>query len=170
MKGSSEDKSDMLSATDDDAGIPIDNDDRNVLDALNAVVAPDVLGVVLHYQVVLQRWKHGERGMVRRACVVTDTKLFLLDEDYVGDGSGPFEPSIGTRQLGDVRYRMVDEASLKQVAEVQAADADPKAITIVIHPLSRLSRTHRWRLVCRDSSGAERLVEDVRKAMALMTE
>ena len=170
VKESSEDKSDMLSATDDDAGIPIDNDDRNVLDALNAVVAPDVLGVVLHYQVVLQRWKHGERGMVRRACVVTDTKLFLLDEDYVGDGSGPFEPSIGTRQLGDVRYHMVDEASLKQVAEVQAADADPKAITIVIHPLSRLSRTHRWRLVCRDSSGAERLVEDVRKAMTLMTE
>jgi hypothetical protein len=144
--------------------IHIDNDDRTVLDALSSAVAPDVVSVVYHYQIVQQRWKHGERGTVRRVCVVTDTKIFLVDEDYAGDGSGSLD--LGSRKMGDVNFRIVDEATLKQVAEVQAAGADPKAITLVINPLSRLSRTHRWRLVCRDREGAERLVDDVRKAVA----
>ena len=99
--------------------------------------------------------------------MVTDTKLFLLDEDYVGDGSTAIDSTNSKQRLGDVQYRMVDEAFLSQVAEVQAAGADPNAITIIINPLSRLSRTHRWRLLCRDSEGAERLVEDVRKAIEM---
>ena len=143
----------------------IDNDDRNCLDALAVAIAPDALGTVLNFSIVQQWWKHGGRGTVRRVCVVTDTKLFLLDEDYIGDGSTAFEGKNSKERLGDVRYRMVDEAALSQVAEVQAAGADPNSITIIINPLSRLSRTHRWRLLCRDSEGAERLVEDVRKAI-----
>lgn len=151
-------------ASDQDGSLHIDNDDRTVLDALSSAVAPDVVGVVYHYQIVQQRWKHGERGTVRRVCVVTDTKILLVDEDYAGDGSGSLD--LGSRKMGDVSFRVVDEATLKQVAEVQAAGADPNAITLVINPLSRLSRTHRWRLVCRNREGAERLVEDVRKAVA----
>ena len=150
-----------------DVATQIDNDDRNCLDALAVAIAPDVLGTVLNFSIVQQKWKHGERGTVRRVCVVTDTKLFLLDEDYIGDGSTAVDGTNSQQRLGDVKYRMVDEATLGQVAEVQAAGADPNAITIIINPLSRLSRTHRWRLLCRDSQGAERLVEDVRKAIEM---
>jgi len=145
--------------------ITIENDDRHVLDALGVAVAPDVIGMVLQYQILQQRWKNGDRGTVRRVCVVTDTKLFLLDEDYVGDGSESIE--AGTRSLGETVYRLVDSADLQQIDKVHAADADPRAITIVIRPLSRLQRSHNWRLLCRDRTGAERLVEDVRKAMSL---
>jgi hypothetical protein len=147
--------------------LEIDNDDKHFLEALALAVAPAVIEAVLHYQVLQQRWQHGERGSVRRACVITDSKLFLLDEDYAGDGSTSFEAGASKR-LGDVSFRLVDSADLQQITQVKAADADPKAITIVIQPLSRLQRTHRWRLVCRDGDGAERLVEDVRKAMAFL--
>jgi hypothetical protein len=146
--------------------IKIENDDRHVLDALGVAVAPDVIGVVLHYQILEQRWRNGERGSVRRVCVVTDTKLYLLDEDYVGDGSESIEAG-GSRVLGEAVYRLVDSAEMKQISEVKAADADPNAITIVIRPLSRLQRSHNWRLLCHNRNDAERLVEDVRKAVSL---
>lgn len=148
-----------------DCDVLIDNDDRHVLDALSAAAAPDVFGSILHYQVLSQRWKSGDRGCVRRVCVVTDTKLYLLDEDYVGDGSESIDSSPG-RVLGQTMYRVVDSTDLRQVKAVRAADADPVAITISITPSNRLLRTHNWRLVCRDGLGAERLVEDVRKAVA----
>ena len=153
--------------TSDTAAVAIENDSQVVFDSFAAAVAPDLVGTILHYQIVQQRWKHGERGTVRRVCLVTDTKVFLLDEDYAADGHQPLESSLSGVKMADTKYRIVDEASLKQVSEVQAAGEDPKAITIVINPIARLSRTHRWRLVCRDSAGAERLVEDVRKALTL---
>ena len=149
-----------------DMPLRIDNDDPHVLDALATAVAPDSIGVVLHYQVLQQRWRHGDRGDVRRVCVVTDTKLYLLDEDYLGDGSDTLE-ATGSSQLGDASYRVVDSASVGQVGQIHAADADPNAVTLVIRPLSRLQRTHNWRLVCRSRDGAERLMEDVRKAITL---
>jgi Leucine-rich repeat (LRR) protein len=158
-KEANEHTTDLVS---DATAIAIENDSQVVFDALAVAVAPDLVGTILHYQIVAQRWKHGEgRGTVRRVCVVTDTKMFLLDEDYNSDGHNALEST----HLADVSYRIIDEATLKQVAEVQPAAADPTAITIVINPLSRLSRTHRWRLLCRDSAGAERLVDDVRKAL-----
>jgi len=146
--------------------VAIDNDDRHVLDALGVAVAPDIIEVILHYQILRQRWKHGDRGSVRRVCVVTDTKLFLLDEDYVGDGSESVE--AGTRVLAETMYRLVDSADLRLIDAVRAADADPNAITITIRPSSRLQRKRNWRLICRDRLGAEHLVEDVRKAMGLV--
>lgn len=163
---------DAIDLVSDGAGVTIDNDSQLVFDALQSAVAPELVGTILHYQIVQQRWRHGEdRGTVRRACIVTDTKLFLVDEDYDLDGHKPLDattPGATTKlTLGHISYTVVDQATLPQVAEVQAAGADPKAITIVINPLSRLSRTHRWRLVCRDSVGAERLVENVRKAMSM---
>jgi hypothetical protein len=154
----------------DSTAVAIENDSQVVFDALAVAVAPDLVGTILHYQLVQQRWKSGgeRRGTVRRVCIVTDTKIFLLDEDYAADGHKALESNSG--KLDNVSYRIVDEATLKQVAEVQAAGADPTAITIIINPLSRLSRTHRWRLLCRDSSGAERLVDDVRKALGQIEE
>lgn len=143
--------------------LKIDNDDKQVLEALAAAVAPSVVGVVLHYQIVQQRWEHGDRGTMRRACIVTDSQIYLLDEDYVGDGSESFE--AGARQLGEVCFKMVDSAEIEQVSEVQAGLDDPNSVTIVIRPLSRLQRYHRWRLVCHDREGAERLIEDIRKAI-----
>jgi hypothetical protein len=62
-------------------------------------------------------------------------------------------------------YRLVDSAEMKQISEVKAADADPNAITIVIRALSRMQRSHNWRLLCHNRNDAERLVEDVRKAV-----
>jgi hypothetical protein len=166
-KEANEHVTDLIS---DATAVAIENDSQVVFDSLAVAVAPDLVGTILHYQIVQQQWKHGERGTVRRACVVTDTKMFLLDEDYTADGHKALDSSINGNQMADVSYRIVDEATLQQVAEVQAAGADPKAITIIINPLSRLSRTHRWRFLCRDSAGAERLVEDVRKALALNEE
>jgi hypothetical protein len=145
--------------------IAIDNDDRHVLDALGVAVAPDVVGAVLHYQILSQYWRHGDRGSVRRVCVVTDTTVYLLDEDYVGDGSETLEAGHH-RALGETTYRVVDSAPLRQITIVKAADADPCSLTLSIRPGSRLSRTHNWRLSCRDRSGAEQLLEDVRKAMS----
>lgn len=150
-----------------DEAIKIDNDDKQFLDALAAAVAPEPLGAVLHYQILKQRWKHGQRGAVSRICVVTDAKLFLLDEDYVGDGSQSVGAESG-RRLALPSFRLIDAADLKQIAEVKAADADPNAITIIIRPSQTLQRTHRWRLLCRDRSGAEKLVEDARKAVAMV--
>jgi hypothetical protein len=143
--------------------VKIDNDDKQMLDALAEAVAPSAVGMVLHYQIVQQRWQHGDRGTVRRACIVTDSHLYLLDEDYVGDGSESFE--AGARKLGEVCFKIVDSATIEQVSEVQAGLDDPNSVTVVIRPLSMLQRYHRWRLLCRDREGAERLVEDIRKAM-----
>jgi hypothetical protein len=148
------------------APIAIENDSNSVFDALTAAVTPDDLGTVLHYQILQQYWRRGDRGSVRRTCVVTDTKIFLLDEDYTADGHNLSEITVHRDRMADVQYRKVDEATLKQVTEVQGAGTDPRAITIIISGPSTLSRTHRWRLLCRDREGAERLVDDVRKAVS----
>ena len=99
---------------------------------------------------------------------MTDSKIFLLDEDYIGDGSVSSDAVYG-RRLGSPAFRLIDAASLEQIAEVRAADADPNAITILIRPTQTLLRAHRWRLLCRDRMGAEKLVEDVRKGMSLVS-
>jgi Leucine-rich repeat (LRR) protein len=150
--------------------LAIENDSNHVFDALTEAVSPEPLGTILHYQILQQCWKHGDRGTVRRACVLTETNIFLLDEDYSADGHNLSEVTVKVEKMADVKYRKVDEASLKQVTEVQAAGNDPRAITIIIVGLTTLSRTHRWRLVCRDREGAERLVDDVRKAVANFVE
>jgi len=149
--------------TSDTTAVAIENDSQVVFDALSEAVAPNMVGTIIHYQIVQQRWKHGNRGTVRRVCIVSDTKLFLLNEDYVSDGHKSL--SNDGNRVGEVSYEVVDEATLAQVAEIRPADADPRSITILINPLSRLSRTHRWRLLCRDSDGAERLVAAVRRAI-----
>lgn len=143
--------------------VPIDNDDRIVLDAFAAAIAPESVGVVFHYQILRQRWKRGERSAVRRVCIVTDAKVFLLDENYSGDGSDPAISGIG--RCGDVKLSVVDSAELSRIMEVLAADEDPQSITLVIKAANRLMRPHRWRLSCRNRENAERLVDDVRKAM-----
>jgi len=143
----------------------IENDDPQVLDALGQVVAPGVIGVVFHYQILEQRWKHGDRPNIRRIVLVTDTNLYLLDEDYLGDGALRDTTKVAPEQLGLPRYRLVDSAALRQVGQLHTG-TDPTNITVVIRPTSRLSRTRNWRLVCRDREGQERLVEDIRKAIS----
>jgi len=149
----------------DGGGPAIENDDKSVLDCLYSTLAPLPVGVVLHYQLLKQRWKRGERGAVRRVCVVTDANIFLLDEDYFADGC---DAHVGKRKgiLGTVRLRSVDTASLDQLTEVRAADQDPRCITLVIS-VSAVKPFHKWRLICRDGEGAENLVDDVRKARAI---
>lgn len=154
--------------TSETTAVAIENDSQVVFDALSEAVAPNMVGTIIHYQIVQQLWKRGNRGTVRRVCIVSDTKLFLLNEDYVSDGHKSL--SKNGNRVGEVSYEVVDEATLAQVAEIRPADADPRSITILINPLSRLSRTHRWRLRCRDSDGAERLVADVRRAIGMQND
>lgn len=143
----------------------IENDDPQVLDALGEAVAPDVVGIVYHYQVLEQRWKHGDKPNVRRAIIVTDTNAYLLDEDYMGDGAKKDTTNVAAEELGLPCFRLVDSAKLMQIKQLHTG-ADPRMITLVIRPPSRLSRVRNWRLVCRDREGKERLVEDVRKAIS----
>ena len=146
----------------------IENDFHHVLDILNNIIETtdqtQTLGTVIHFQIVQQRWNRGNRGTVRRVCVVTDTRIILLDEDYAADEHDLSTITIKGDKMAEVRYRLDDQATLSLVSQVQAANTDPRAITIIIKP-STLSRTHRWRLICFDREGAERLVEDVRKAL-----
>ena len=147
----------------------IDNDDRVVLDSLADAIAPVPMGVVLHYQVLRQKWRSnrpdGTDPVVRRVCVVTDGNIFLLDEHYIGDGSTTTLTQSG--KYGDATLRLVDSAELAQVTEIRPADEDPTHITLVIQK-SRLVRSHRWRLVCKDGESAERLVHDVRQAVTTL--
>lgn len=155
------------------SAIEIENDSQIVLDSLHSVFdstiasasqGQEAFGTMMHFQIVQQQWKHGDRGTVRRVCVITDTKILLLDEDYAADGHDISSVTVKGKNMADARYRLVDHAELSLVSQVQAANADPRAITIIINP-SALSRTKRWRLICRDREGAERLVEDARKAL-----
>ena len=145
--------------------IDIENDSHIVLDSLNSLsdLQGQSIGTIMHFQIVHQQWKHGDRGTVRRVCVITDTKILLLDEDYAADGHDISSVTIKGKNMADARYRLVDHAQLSLVSQVQAANTDPRSITIIINP-SALSRTKRWRLVCRDREGAERLVDDARRA------
>ncbi|KAL7575548.1 hypothetical protein ACA910_020124 [Epithemia clementina (nom. ined.)] len=148
-------------------GVAIENDDPIVLDALGNAVQNNSFGSICHFQIVHQYWKKGDRGTVRRLCVVTDSRMYLFDENYCGDGSKDAD-TADTRigEWGKPQYSTVDEAYLVQVVSVQAATSDPCSLTISISPTSRLSRTHNWRLICRDREGAERLIEEVRKAVS----
>ena len=151
----------------DNATASIDNDDRIILDGLAAAFAPNFVGSVLHYQILLQKWKNGDREAVRRVCILTDSKIFLLDECYVGDSSSLSKFRKGT--CGDAVLSLVDLAELIQVSEIRAADEDPRIITLVIKAPSRLQRSHRWRLVCRNGENAERLIDDVRKTIRYLS-
>jgi len=149
----------------DRESITFDNDDKVVLDALGTAVAPASVGAILHYQILRQRWKHGERDAVRRVCVLTDTHIYLLNENYVGDGTTRAKKR-GTPP-GNVVLEVVDSGTLDLISEIKAADEDPRSITLVIKAPSRLKRAHRWRLLCYDGEGAERLIDDVRKATVM---
>ena len=70
--------------------------------------------------------------------------------------------------VGNVKMKVVDSAPLWRISEVRAAVNDPRLITLVIKAPSKLSRPHRWRLICTDGESAERLVFDVRNATADM--
>jgi len=147
--------------------VVIENDDPLVLDGLAGSVG-NSLGAVLHFQILHQYWKKNDRGSVRRLCVVTDAMIYLFDEDYFADGSCVEDAALSKRAAwGNPVYRIVDKADLTQIISVEAGSSDPCTLTISIRPSSRIYRTHNWRLICRGRDGAERLIEDVRKAMAM---
>lgn len=148
------------SDTQPDIGFLIENDDKLFLDGLGAHSSE----VVMHYQILHQVWKTGNKGAARRSFVLTDSKIYLLDETYSGDGTNVSDEKIRKAKLGDVSLAIIDEAKLSKVTEVRAANEDPRMITLVILPANKLKRAHRWRLVCNDGESAERLIDDVRNA------
>lgn len=143
-------------------GVSIENDDKIFMDEVGV---PRTNEVIRHYQILHQVWKRGDREAARRAFVLTDSKAYLLDETYTGDGTKPEDDKDKRRNLGDVSLAAIDSAKLSHVTEVRAANEDPRQITLVILPKNKLKRSHRWRLVCSDGEGAERLIDDVRKAI-----
>lgn len=149
------------------AGAMIDNDDKTFLDALGI---PKSNEVVLHYQILRQFWKRGDRETPMRSFVLTDLKVYLIDETYIGDGTYN-NSKVETRRnqnLGDVLLTIIDSALLSRVTEVRAANEDPRMITLVVLSQNKLKRSHRWRLMCNDGEGAERLIDAVRKAIGAM--
>lgn len=148
------------SDTQPDVGFLIENDDKLFLDGLGAHSSE----VVMHYQILHQVWKTGNREAARRSFVLTDSKIYLLDETYSGDGTNVSDENTRKAKLGDVSLAIIDEAKLSKVTEVRAANEDPRMITLVILPANKLKRAHRWRLVCNDGESAERLIDDVRNA------
>mmetsp|Transcript_2130 Transcript_2130/g.2958 ORF Transcript_2130/g.2958 Transcript_2130/m.2958 type:complete len:122 (-) Transcript_2130:74-439(-) len=118
----------------------------------------------MHYQILHQVWKTGNKEAARRSFVLTDSKVYLLDEIYSGDGTNVSDEKTRKAKLGDVSLAIIDEAKLSKVTEVRAANEDPRMITLVILPANKLKRAHRWRLVCNDGESAERLIDDVRNA------
>jgi hypothetical protein len=150
----------IMSDTLPDTGFLIENDDKLFLDGLGA----DSSEVVMHYQILHQVWKTGNREAARRSFVLTDSKIYLLDEIYCGDGTNIADEKNRKMKLGDILLAIIDEAKLSTVTEVRAANEDPRMITLVILPSNKLKRSHRWRLVCNDGESAERLIDDVRNA------
>jgi hypothetical protein len=146
-------------------GALIDNDDKIFLDALGELGSNEV---VLHYQILRQCWKRGDRESPMRSFVLTDSKVYLIDETYNGDGTEPEEDKGKRKKLGDVSLAIIDSAKLSRVTEVRAANEDPRKITLVVLPQNKLKRSHRWRLICNDGEGAERLIDAVRKAIDAM--
>ncbi|GMH67710.1 hypothetical protein TrRE_jg6905 [Triparma retinervis] len=163
-------------ATGNGKKVRIDNDDRFVLDTFHKMCTEPTrssegnsLGTVIHYGITLQQWKSGGRNPVRRAVFVTDVDIFLVDENYNGDGADSggfttFEP--GTVEEGAISFRPVDNNDLASITEVRPADENPKMITICFKQKSMVKRPHKWRLVLRDAEAAEKLVEIVRGLMA----
>jgi len=150
------------------AGAMIDNDRQTFLDALGV---PKSNEVVLHYQILRQFWKQGDRETPMRSFVLTDSNIYLIDETYIGDGthSPTDETSYKRKQrLGDVSLTIIDSAMLSRVTEVHAANEDPRKITLVVLSHNKLKRSHRWRLICNDGEGAERLINAIRKAIGVV--
>jgi hypothetical protein len=83
----------------------------------------------------MKAWQR--RRIVCRVCLVTDTKMFLLDEDYNSEG----HKALKSTHLADASYMIINEVTLKQVAKVQQVAVDPAAITIYINHLGHFWRT-----------------------------
>eukprot|EP00559_Dactyliosolen_fragilissimus_P007129 CAMPEP_0184860908 /NCGR_PEP_ID=MMETSP0580-20130426/5699_1 /TAXON_ID=1118495 /ORGANISM="Dactyliosolen fragilissimus" /LENGTH=1779 /DNA_ID=CAMNT_0027358181 /DNA_START=215 /DNA_END=5554 /DNA_ORIENTATION=+ len=149
--------------------IIIENDDAIFLDSLSSSLGPNIFdGAVIQYQILHQRWLKGNREPVRRACVLTQDHLFLLSEFYRGDMSTSAYESDEIGHVGDLSMHPIDFTHLKNITEICGAHEDPRFITIVIKAPSRIKRNHNWRLLCHDGESAEKLVEEVRKATALI--
>jgi hypothetical protein len=143
--------------------LKLDNDDKDFLSIFHQLVGGVVAGdmnVVL-YRIVKQQWRTGGRDPVRRGLVVTDSHVFLVDEGYVGDGSLAGGAG-GGHNLGGARLRLIDSFELSLITEIRPADEDPTAITLVFKSKGLAQRPHKWRLLTRDGSTAEKCVEVIR--------
>ena len=146
--------------------VKIDNEDKGWLTAFQRLAKEVDNESVILYQILKQQWKSGGRLPVRRALVVTDTHIFLVDEAYQGDGSASEQRFSGGGEDGSVMLESVDVDVLKNVSEIRPADEDPKQITICFQQKHVMRRGHKWRLICRDGLTAEKIVEVVRDLVA----
>ena len=149
--------------------VHIENDDNSVISAIASAIAPkaftdDILG----YHILTQIWQSNDTEGSRRAFLLTNESIFLLHETYSGDGSGNgsiLNEDSGNVQNGEVAMRIVASSTLDNIADVCILDVDSRKIVVTTKSNIGLRRTSRWLLLCKDSENAERLVQDVRKAM-----
>ena len=154
---------DDVSLVDQNHQISIENNDRIFLDAIGTALEPKPFGgVVINYQIVQQMWLHGDREPVRRSVVLTDEQIILFDENFDDDSLFSYVDNDMKKKYSSLK--VVDIAELNNILEICAASEDPRQITLVIRAPSRMRRSHRWRLICKDGINAEGLIDDVRKA------
>jgi len=149
----------------------VENDNSAVLMAITKAVAPQPFNDdILHYNVLHQIWNVEDKEGVRRSFIVTNHQLFLFHETYTGDGSGCMLPGDNNQicsQDGSIIMRTVTSANLGDVTDIRVINEDSRKVSITFKPQSRLRRSVYWLLLCEYPESAERLVENVRKAMNL---
>jgi hypothetical protein len=100
------------------------------------------------YQMLHQLWRKSDKR-APRTVVITDTLLFLCDEDY---------------QSTEVQLTVLDSASAADIFKVNT-ESDPLNVTVVFRPSSVLGITYRkWRLHAPDVVSAQKLLAEFIKA------
>ena len=103
---------------------------------------------VCHYQMLHQLWRKNDK-CAPRTVIITDTLLFLCDEDY---------------QSTEVQLTVLDSASTADIFKVKA-ESDPLNVTVVFRPSSVLGITYRkWRLRAPDVASAQKVAAELLKA------
>jgi len=103
---------------------------------------------VCHYQMLHQLWRKN-CACAPRTVIITDTLLFLCDEDY---------------QSTEVQLTVLDSASTADIFKVKA-ESDPLNVTVVFRPSSVLGITYRkWRLRAPDLASAQKMTAELLKA------
>ncbi len=148
--------------------LKVENDDNAVLLAVSRALAPKTFNDdILHYHILTQIWQTGDMEGPRRTFILTNERIYLFHETYTGDGS---ECAVvgddGTNiQNGNVMMRVVAGSRLGHITDIRVLNEDSRKVSITIKTRNRLSRTAQWLLLCKDSENAEKLVQDVRRAM-----
>ena len=145
--------------------VMVENDNNATSQAISrSLTMKSWSGDILLYQILHQSWPNIKDA--RRSFVLTNEEIFLFNETYEGDTSScALEQDADTSRYGDISMRTICSASVQDISDVIISKDNPKMVTITIKSQSRLRWATSWLLRCYDHENAERLVENVRKAL-----